>query len=769
MKLVIAEKPSVARDIANALGATTKKDGYLEGNGYLVGWARGHLVQLEDPKAYNEDWKVWNKSSLPMIPMEFRLKVTKDSSSVYNTLKELITKKADEIIIATDAGREGELIFRYIYTKVGKKLPLKRLYISSFTEKAIKRGFDNLEEASKYDNLYLSAKARSEADWLVGLNATRATTLVNRTNTVLSVGRVQTPTLAIICQRYLENKNFVSKPYFILKAKLFKEQEFEVRCKEQFDIKATAQTYLEPRREHAICKDYQVKEKKEAPKKLYDLTLLQREANKLYGMKANQTLEATQELYEKHKLVTYPRTDSNYLSEDIYEELPQHFQALKGLPEYAGFVEIILNDISKRNVNNDKVSDHHAIIPTEEDQSKGEQLTGSVGKIWKLIVTRFLEAHLPHCEKEVRTAHFEIGGKEFSASSSQIMIAGWREVKGTAEDEVEESEKEAKFIPVLSPGEKVKVVDTSIEEKKTKPKGLHNHDTLLQMMQTAGKSVDNEELADALKEKGLGTPATRGAIIETLYKRQFVEDEKKKIIPTDLGLKMYQGIKDFQIANAEITGEWEYELSKVEKGELDYDDFMQKIKIYTADLTDRLLKMKPFAQPETFKCPACKKMLQEYKQGYGHKECNVMLWKEKSGYKLKKEDFKALVEGGKTEKRNFKTKEGKPFAAPMMLDEENRVVFDMEKSKETDIQCPCCEMNLFKSPQDWSSQYNCKKCKFTLYKVVAGTTLNQTAIDQLLKGGQTEVLDFVSKKKKRFKAKLKVDKDKKEIEMIFSN
>lgn len=598
MKVIIAEKPSVAREIAKVFGANQKRKGYIEGKGYTFTWAFGHLLQLAPPQEYG--FYGWSVQNLPMLPAKFKLSIRKVKSkegmiedpSVRKQL-DIIQKlfdEATEIIVATDAGREGELIFRYIYYYLKCKKPFKRLWISSQTDAAIKEGFRNLKPGTDYDTLFNSAHCRSQSDWLVGMNATQALSLSAGTRSVLSLGRVQTPTLAMICSRYLENKNFVPQIYYQVAIQVDKDgQMFRAISPENYKTKEDAQVILDQVQDVAAgfpagghIFNVEAKPRKEPPPLLHDLSSLQQEANKRKGFTADQTLSLLQNLYES-KLVTYPRTGSRYIGDDVFATVPGLIEKYKDHPQFGKQATFLSeNKLSKRSVNAKKVTDHHAILPTGEVPY---QLSDDRQAIYDMVVGRMLEAFHQDCIKEITKITVQSGSK-FIASGTVIGIPGWRAVFNEPDEEKKDEENAS--LPKVIQGENLPVPNKAILEKQTKPKPLYNEASLLKALETAGKEIDDEELRYAMKDSGLGTPATRASIIETLIKRDYVLREKKNLLPTKMGLAVYTVVKDQKIAQAELTGSWEKRLEEIRSG-ASVVDFQEEIKTYTRTITNELL------------------------------------------------------------------------------------------------------------------------------------------------------------------------------------
>lgn len=599
MKVIIAEKPSVAREIAKVFGASTKREGYIEGKGYTFTWAFGHLLQLAPPQEYG--YYRWSVQNLPMLPTKFKLSIRKvkskdgmvDDPAVKKQL-DVIKKlfdEASEIIVATDAGREGELIFRYIYYYLKCKKPFKRLWISSQTDQAIKEGFRNLKPGGDYDTLFNSAHCRSQSDWLVGMNATQALSLASGTRSVLSLGRVQTPTLAMICSRYLENKNFVPETYHQVAIQVDKDgQLFRAISTDSYKTREEAQQVLDKVQDtgsgfaqggHIL--NVEAKPRKEPPPLLHDLSSLQQEANKRKGFTAEQTLGILQNLYEG-KLVTYPRTGSRYIGDDVFATVPD---LIKGFTEHPLFGKqaAILSDakLNKRSVNAKKVTDHHAILPTGE---RPYPLSADQQAVYDMVAGRMLEAFHGECIKEITKITVQ-SGAVFTASGTVISEAGWRAVFNDKDEEKKDEENTA--LPKVAKGENLPVTNKAILDKQTKPKPLYNEASLLKALETAGKEIEDEELRYAMKDSGLGTPATRAAIIETLIKRDYVIREKKNLVPTSTGLSVYGVVKDQQIAQAELTGNWEKRLEEIRSG-ASVTSFQQEIQQYTRSITAEMLR-----------------------------------------------------------------------------------------------------------------------------------------------------------------------------------
>ena len=690
MKTIIAEKPSVAREIARIVGATKREEGYFEGGGYAVTWAFGHLVQLAMPDGYGIHGFV--RDNLPIIPETFTLiprqekteKGYKPDSGVVSQIKTItrLFKESEQIIVATDAGREGELIFRYLYHYIGCATPFVRLWISSLTDKAIREGLRNLEAGNKYDNLYLAAKARSESDWLVGINGTQALSIAAGHGTY-SVGRVQTPTLAMVCARYWENRRFTPEAFWQLHiaADGGNGEVVKFSSSEKWKEKEPATELYNKIKETgtATVTKAERKEKTEDTPLLYDLTTLQKEANAKHGFTAEQTLEIAQKLYEK-KLITYPRTGSRYIPEDVFAEIPKFLAFIGNLPEWKEKVNLKAVP-TRRSVDGGKVTDHHALLVTGE---KPLFLSKEDSIVYQMIAGRMIEAFSEKCVKDTASVTAECAGAEFVAKGSIIKQAGWRAVYG-------EEEKEETILPGWQEGDTLTLKAASITEGKTKPKPLHTEATLLSAMETAGKEIEDDALHQALKDCGIGTPATRAAIIETLFKRGYMERCKKSLVPTEKGLALYSVVKTMRIADVAMTGEWEKELARIERGELPADTFHKEIEAYTREITSELLSCdKLFARRDSgCKCPKCGTGMMQF---YGkvvrcdNAECGLPVFRLKANRTLTDDEIKDLLTDGHTKLlKGFKSKQGKSFDAVVAFDGDYNTtfVFPERKSKAT--------------------------------------------------------------------------------------
>lgn len=582
MKVCIAEKPSVAKEIAEILGAKQRKDGYYEGNGYQVTWTFGHLCELKEPHEYDSAYREWNLNMLPILPERFGIKLKNDKGveKQFSTISTLFNA-AEEIINCGDAGQEGELIQRWVLAKTNCNKPMKRLWISSLTEEAIREGFKKLKDAKDYESLYFAGHSRAAADWLLGMNATRLYTLKygNGNKQVLSVGRVQTPTLAMIVHRQIEINNFRSAVFFELKTK-YREVIFNAQLERFYEPdKAKGEELLAAiKDEEFVITSVEIKKGKETAPRLFDLTALQVECNKKFGFSADETLKNVQNLYEK-KLVTYPRVDTTYLPNDIYPKIPG---ILQSMVNYSALVQPLLGQEIRKSgkvFDDKKVTDHHAIIPTDV---KAQGLAGTEANVYDTIAKRFIAAFYPDCEVSNTTVMAAVKEVEFKANGKQIIEPGWRVVYN--KETVEEDEKEElQLLPAFEQGERGKHEAFLAEGKTTAPKAF-TEATLLRAMETAGKQVEDEELRDLMKDNGIGRPSTRAAIIETLFRRNYIRREKKNLVATITGMELIQNINNELLKSAEMTGNWEFKLRQIEKGEYRADAFLKEMKQMVSDL-----------------------------------------------------------------------------------------------------------------------------------------------------------------------------------------
>lgn len=708
MKTIIAEKPSVAKEIAHIVGADKREEGYMQGNGYYVTWAFGHLVQPAMPEAYG--MKGFHAENLPVIPDPFVLVPRqvktengyKPDAGVLAQIKIIgkLFDSSERIIVATDAGREGELIFRYLYAYLGCRKPFDRLWISSLTDTAIREGLLNLTDGKEYDNLYHAAKARSEADWLVGINGTQALTIAAGRGTY-SVGRVQTPTLGMVCERYWENKRFESKPFWQVHFGVVDADSGNIlkfTSANRWADKATATDIYNKVKDtsSAIITKVVTKRKIEKAPLLYDLTTLQKEANSQHGFTAEHTLSIAQKLYEA-KFITYPRTSSRYISDGVFATLPKLFKNLENHSEYGEKVKLLpgSEDYSKNSVNAAKVTDHHALLITENAAIglfKDEKI------VYDMILCRMIEAFSADCIKDITSVSAQVDHEvEFGICGSIIRQTGWRALslkeKNNRQDkdaDATDNEVKEQVIPNWQEGQYVTLSGCTITEGKTKPKPLHTESTLLAAMETAGKEIEDDTMRQAMKDSGIGTPATRAAIIETLLKREYMVRQQKKLVPTEKGLALHSVVKNMAIANVEMTGKWEAELAKIERGEASADGLTHSIEGYTREITAELLGCdRLFSHKDSgCQCPKCKQGTMQF---FGkvvrcsNKECGMPVFKQVAGKLLTDADITDLLTKGKTRTLNgFTSKQGKPFSAAIAFDENfnTKFVFAERKTAE---------------------------------------------------------------------------------------
>lgn len=687
--VIIAEKPSVAQSIAAIVGAGQRRDGYIEGNGYAVTWAFGHLVQLAMPEAYG--FAGFRRENLPILPAGFTLiprqkregKEYKDDPGVVHQLNIIkgLFEGGDRIIVATDAGREGELIFRYIYHYLGCTKPFVRLWISSLTDKAIREGMERLQPGGNYDNLYLSAKARSEADWLIGINGSQALSLAAGRG-VFSLGRVQTPTLAMICSRYLENRSFTPKKYMQIRITVEKDGiAFHATAEHRYENKTAADNALG---EMKACGTFHIteltrREVKEEPPLLYDLTALQREANTRLDFSADRTLSLAQSLYEK-KVLSYPRTGSRYVSEDVFDEIPSRIALLRQHPRFGQYAASLSGTpLNRRSVDGGKVTDHHALIITENlpsGLSKDEQA------IYDMVAARLLEAFSAPCIKEVTEIHAAVGNDTAQAKGTVVKSAGWRAVRGEKEDGDEDAP-----LPRLEQDESLPIQSLEAVERQTKPKPLHTENSLLSAIEHCGREIGDEQLRASIRETGIGTPATRAAVIETLFARGYIRREKKSLVPTDKGMAVHETVKDKKIANVEMTAAWEDTLARIESGEADAAAFRRDIEAYTAQIVTELLESKvSVASPKgEYPCPKCRNSRVLFFPKVvkcADVDCGFTLFRNKGGKELSDKQLAELLTKGRTGViKGFKSKEGKAFDASLVLRPDFSVGYEFADKK----------------------------------------------------------------------------------------
>lgn len=689
MKAIIAEKPTVANELARIIGATEKRDGYFEGGGFLVTWAFGHLVGLAMPEEYGI--KGFNRESLPIIPVEFKLigrKVKSGNGYVYDegSKKQLeiidsVFKKCDSIIVATDAGREGEVIFRFIYQYLGCNKPFERLWINSLTEKAIIQGFHNLKQGSEFNGLFAAGRERSQCDWLVGINATQALTIA-MCDGLFSLGRVQTPTLALICKRFLAHKAFEVKNYFQLELSFIKEGiSFRSQSEDKWDAREKTESIM---RTLERCGNAEIKEveKKsgtiQAPL-LFDLTGLQKEANKKLGYSAERTLEIAQKLYEK-KFITYPRTGSKYIPEDIWTEIPALILALGSHASCREAVDHIKWERYNKHIVNDvKVTDHHGILITENIPTRLER---SEDALYDMIAKRLLESISPPCHREITDIRISALHYDFKLKAIRITSAGWKLINGNFEQEGEDLVTD---FPDLQNGMQLNIEAVNVLAKKTKPPMLYTEADLLATMENVGSTVENEEERKILKNIGIGTPATRAAIIETLFDRGYILREKKSIVPTDKGMLVYEIVGDKKIADAGMTAQWEIAFEKIENGEIDAELFHAEVELAVHEITNELLNVKRAPGDNTdLCCPKCKSkvILREKVVKCTDEACDWVLFRNICGVQLSYREIDALLIKGRTPLiKKMMDRNRKSFNAYILLDGSGSTSFEFEQKK----------------------------------------------------------------------------------------
>jgi DNA topoisomerase III len=713
--LVIAEKPSVGRDFVGVLpGAFTKGEGYLEGPEHVVTWAVGHLVQLADPDEYDDRFKKWRMADLPIVPEQFRLVVRDErSKKQMNVVKRLIGRDdVESVINACDAGREGELIFAYLYEKSGSRKPVRRLWLNSMTKRAIQEAFSELRPGEELASLEDAARSRSEADWIVGMNSTRAATIRLRSSFdgAVSLGRVQTPTLAILARREEEIRAFKPEPYWIVDAKFDTVQDSPRRYEGRFHAGANPRLKSadEARAVVAACEGQrgtitklEKSERKERPPLLYDLTSLQSDANFRFGFTARRTLAAAQRLYEEHKALTYPRTSSRYLPQDMIPEIKPIARLVGERTEYAQASRYVV-ELEKlplgRVIDDAKVTDHHAIIPTRADKHPVEKMNDDDKRIYDLVVRRFLAVFHPEAVFENTRVETTVAERVFRTRGKVMLVPGWRGVYGELPESERSDDDEGREqqLPKLTLEEAVAVLEIVSEQKETKPPRRYTEGSLLRTMETAGKLVDDEELREAMKDSGIGTPATRAAIIERLLQVGYIERDARALVVTEKGLNVIRLLGEHPLTSPGLTGDWEHRLAKIETGEDSRRAFMGDIVKFTKETVDELdSKLKDVRIPRANlgPCPVCGRDIVENRKGYScwsreDPGCGFVIWKSKTGKQLPVGVARELIRTGRTEKpvSGFKGRSGKSFRARLALMQNDegkwRVEFDEPWARE---------------------------------------------------------------------------------------
>ena len=716
--LIIAEKPSVARDLTDALPGTFENhDSYYESEDTVITFAVGHLVELIAPEEYDERFKKWRMDDLPIIPDEFRLHARdKKAEKQLKVIHKLLQRDdVDKVVNACDAGREGELIFAYIYETSGVDKPVERLWINSLTKTAIKEGFEHLRPGEQLRQLEAAARSRSEADWLVGMNATRAATIRGRAwvGGVVSLGRVQTPTLALLVKREREIQAFVPEPYWLVHAEfdpryqgLWFEGD-ETRLKE---AKRAEEIAAKVSGKDGTVESVERKEQSERAPLLYDLTSLQRDANRRFGFSARRTLQVAQSLYEDKKAITYPRTSSRWLSGDLVPQLKPTAATLQPIGEYASAARYVLGLQQlplARVVNDSKVDDHHAIIPTDVEHDVS-RFSPDERRIFDLIARRFLAVFHPPARYARTTVVTLVEEERFRSRGKVTLEAGWRGVYGLLSDadaqqqrQDEEGENESAELPPLEQGQTVKCASAEVEAKETKPPPRYTEATLLSAMETAGKLIDDEELREAMKESGLGTPATRAETIETLIRREYIERAGKDLTPTPKGLQVITMLEEHPLTSPELTGNWEKRLTDIEHGTDDRGKFIDDIAEFTRATVEKIAELdKEKLRPERVElglCPRCGaetgEIIKENSKAYGctswksreETGCGFVIWKRVAGRTITPELARQLLEEGRTKEviSGFKSRAGKPFRARLVLNGEGKVEFDFPARAQT--------------------------------------------------------------------------------------
>jgi len=711
--LVIAEKPSVGRDLARVLpGAFTKHEGWLEAESHVITWAVGHLVQLAEPEEYDERFKKWRMADLPIVPDDFRLVVRDERSQKQMTVvkRQLGREDVDEVVNACDAGREGELIFAWLYQKAGAKKPVRRLWLQSMTTDAIRDAFQRLRPGADMHLLEEAARSRSEADWIVGMNATRAATIRLRSSFdgAVSLGRVQTPTLAILARREEEIRAFRPEPYWLVDATFAADgaRVYEGRYHEKSQPRlATAEVAAEivaaVRGQRGEITKLEKTQRKERVPLLYDLTSLQREANSRFGFSARRTLSAAQRLYEEHKALTYPRTSSRFLTGDMSGELKPIAKLVGGQREYAKAAEYVLGlDLLPlgRVINDAKVTDHHAIIPTRSEH-RSEKFSEDDRKVYDLVVRRFLAVFHPDAVFENTRVETTVASHVFRTRGRVMLVPGWRGVYGEEaqrEGASDDDEGRDQQLPSLESGETVDTREVHSEEKETQPPRRYSEGSLLAAMEAAGKLVDEEELREALKESGIGTPATRAAIIERIIQVGYVERDGRSLVVTEKGLNVVRLLGEHPLTSPSLTGDWEHRLARIEAGEESRGRFMGDIVKFaesTVGELDAKLKEVRIPRAELGPCPVCGNTIRENRKGYScwskdDPGCGFVIWKSKAGKQLPIAVAKELIQTGRTQKpvTGFKGRSGRSFRAKLALEQmpegKWRVEFDEPWARE---------------------------------------------------------------------------------------
>ena len=695
MKLVIAEKPDMARKIAAVIGADSNRREWLEGNGYIVTWMYGHLVELYVPEAQGR----WTLDNLPILPKEFKLAPIKIETREgqrprLEVIKELM-QRCSSFVEATDAGREGELIFRNLYEYMGIRKPFERLWVNSLTEESIAEGFKNLHESREFDGLAKAARQRERADWMVGINATRAFTLSLGADSIMSLGRVQTPTLCIICERFIENQRFTPELYWFFRGVGDKDDmDVPWRSVGRYSKKDEAEVdYAKVKSVGFLTvDDVSTERKTEEPPLLHDLSSLQKIANAKYGYKMDETLATAQSLYEK-QLITYPRTGCRYIPQDVYDTLPATLRKMRSHDKYGPFIEDLLaGKLNRRSVNNTKITDHHALLPTGR---KAEGLDDREANVYDLIVARTVESLSAPCVADITVVKLSAAGVEFETKGRKDISLGWRAVTRSGDyeevrpDDVDEVEISMRPLPELSKGDRLAIKSIDLIEDTTKPKPLLTDATLVTAMENAGRFSDNKEFVAALKGVGIGTVATRAEIKNKLIARRYIMYQGKHILPTKLGLNVYSTIRDRSISSVEMTAQWELALEEVAEGKREEASFEDGIRDYTGEIVknllkgERLAKVREALQANRLKCPKCGEEIRLYEKSAWCKKCNYTLWRTIAGKRLSDDAMRKLLKERQTGLLSgFVSKKGTEFDAYIVLDSEGAATFEFPKRKD---------------------------------------------------------------------------------------
>jgi len=785
-KVIIAEKPSVAAAIARIVGAMTQHrdgaTGYVEGNGYRVTWALGHLVGLKTPEQMG-----FGTNDIPIIPGAWQTRILeaydngkKTGPNVKEKQMETIGRLfggADEIIVATDAGREGELIFRYIYEYIGCTTPFKRLWISSMTPEAIRKGLSNIQDGHAYDALSDAAHARSQADWLIGYNASMALRLYSQSSSFISLGRVQTPTLGMICERWKANRDFVATPYKVIKVHTAKDNIPFSAMSARYDnddsadgdamkISATGTLAVEEVERKKVTK---------RPPLLYDLTALQRAANVAYGLTAEQTLAAAQSLYEK-RLLTYPRTGSQYIPEDVYKTIPALLRKISGHDAFGAHASALSSGgLSRGSVNDSKVTDHHALLPTGEN---ADGITGNEKLIYDMVVARTVEAFGENSVSDTTSITLTSAGITLKAHGSVITHAGWRSVRGVSrKDDKDKEDDDMGQLPDVKEGDIIPVLKVEVQEKKDTAPPIHTEDSLLLEMQTCGKRIEDETLRESMKDSGLGTTATRAAVIETLISRRYVERDKRKLIPTSFGMSIWDIVKDRKIASVETTAEWEHRLALIEKGEQTAPSFNKDMEAFAKEIVEDLSHIKGAVSKSNSEngtpCPLCGKPMKGLRYSISCDEnaggCGLRINREFAGKALPATALQALAAGRRTAViKGFKSSKGKSFEAALKIDPQTRrITPDFGPPVTHDgaaLKCPFCD----KTMKVEHGKASCS-CGFEMWLVTGGKAFTEAQIEKLLKGGKVTLGGLKAKSGKTYAATFYLDRESKTIERKFVN